>query len=181
MKKILFLLVGVLLPGGVRAYEAAYPMTAAGLCEIKTLPAGTILRTSSRGEYFKENNDLFMRLFRTIQANKVPMTVPVEAGMKPGTMVFYLDTASARRKDLQLPEGVSRKNLPPRRVASIGIRGGYSRESFETHLAKLRAWLRNQKSWREAGEPYAVYWNSPFMVPFFKRSEVHLPVRSQEL
>jgi len=176
---ILMILLGSI--GLAQAYEAAYPMTAAGFCEIKTLPAGTILRTSSRGEFFKENNDLFMRLFRTIQANKVPMTVPVEAGMKPGTMVFYLDQASVPRKDLKLPGGVSRQNLPERKVASIGIRGGYTPERYEKNLAKLREWIKTQKGVRVAGEPYAVYWNSPFMVPFFKRSEVHLPVRSQEL
>ena len=159
-----------------RAYEAAYPMTAAGICEVKTLPAGVVLQTSNRGEYFQENNGLFMRLFQAIKQNKVPMTVPVEAKMRPGTMVFYLDSASAKRKDLQLPEGVSRQNLPGRTVASVGIRGGYNRESFESNLAKLRAWLKNQSQWAEAGEPYAVYWNSPFMLPFLKRSEVHLPV-----
>ena len=166
--------------GSGQAYEAAYPMTAAGFCEIKTLPAGTILSTSSRGEYFQENNGLFMRLFRTINDNKVPMTVPVEAKMKPGTMVFYLDKASAPRKDLRLPEGVSRQNLPARTVASIGIRGGYSRESYETNLTQLRSWLKKQKGWKEGGEPYAVYWNGPFTLPFFKRSEVHLPVVKDE-
>jgi hypothetical protein len=175
--KAAILLVAILSwAGPVRAYEAAYPMTAAGFCEIKKLPAGTVLRTSMRGGYFDENNNLFLRLFDTINRNRVPMTVPVEAKMMPGTMVFYLDSASAKRKDLQLPAGVIRQTLPPRAVASIGIRGGYSRDSYETNLVKLRAWLKTQGQWAEAGEPYAVYWNSPFMVPFMKRSEVHLPV-----
>ena len=176
MKKVLLLLLGFLSAGPAWAYEAAYPMTAAGFCEIKKLPAGTVLRTSSRGAYFDENNGLFMRLFQTINQNKVPMTVPVEAKMKPGTMVFYLDRASAKRKDLQLPAGVSRQALPSRTVASIGIRGGYTQESYEKNLAKLRAWLKTQAKWRAVGEPYAVYWNGPFTLPPFKRSEIHLPV-----
>lgn len=176
MKKILLLLAGLGLPWTASAYEAAYPMTAAGFCEIKKLPAGSVLRTSNRGDYFEQNNGLFMRLFSTINRNKVPMTVPVEAKMKPGTMVFYLDATSAKRKDLQLPMGVTRQTLPPRTVASIGNRGGYSRESYETNLAKLRAWLKNQSQWAEAGEPYAVYWNGPFTPSFLKRSEVHIPV-----
>lgn len=159
-----------------RAYEAAYPKTAAGVCEVKTLPAGVVLQTSGREEYFQENNGLFMRLFNTINQNKVPMTVPVEAKMKPGTMVFYLDGASAKRKDLQLPQGVVRQTLRERTVASVGIRGGYSRESYVANLAKLRAWLKAQGQWEAAGEAYAVYWNSPFMLPFLKRSEVHIPV-----
>jgi len=179
MKPLLLplLWVGMAFPSLGRAYEAAYPMTAAGFCEIKTLPAGTILRTSSRGEYFQENNGLFMRLFRTINDNKVPMTVPVEAKMKPGTMVFYLDQGSVPRKDLRLPEGVTRQNLPARTVASIGIRGGYTRESYEKNLVKLREWLKTQKKYRAVGEPYAVYWNGPFTLAPFKRSEVHLPVQ----
>lgn len=176
MRNFLFVLVGIFLPHGVMAYESAYPMTAAGICEIKKLPAGTVLQTSTRGDYFDENNRLFMRLFNTINQNKVPMTTPVEARRKPGTMVFYLNTASAKRKDLQLAPGVVRQTSPPRTVASIGIRGGYSRESYETNLAKLRTWLKNQSQWEPAGEPYAVYWNSPFTLPFMKRSEVHLPV-----
>jgi len=179
MKPLLLplLWVGMAFPSLGRAYEAAYPMTSAGFCEIKTLPAGTILRTSSRGEYFQENNGLFMRLFRTINDNKVPMTVPVEAKMKPGTMVFYLDQGSVSRKDLRLPEGVTRQNLAARTVASIGIRGGYTRESYEKNLVKLREWLKTQKKYRAVGEPYAVYWNGPFTLAPFRRSEVHLPVQ----
>jgi len=175
------ILVSLLLAGWAtvqvgQAYEAAYPMTLAGFCEIKTLPPGTILRTSTRGEYFNENNVLFRRLFDTINQNRVPMTVPVEARMKPGTMIFYLDKGSIPRKDLKLPPGVSRQNLPGRTVASIGIRGGYTRESYESNLAKLRAWLKTQTRYRVVGEPYAVYWNGPFTLAPFKRSEVHLPV-----
>lgn len=177
MRTVLFLAPWLAWVGGAQAYEAAYPMTAAGFCEIKTLPAGSVLRTSSRGEYFQENNGLFMRLFNTINQNKVPMTVPVEAKMKPGAMVFYLDSSSAKRKDLQLPAGVTRQTLPPRTVASIGIRGGYSRESFEANLARLKAWLKTQPKWHVDGEPYAVYWNGPFTLPPFKRSEIHLPVQ----
>ena len=176
MKTAFLLILGFFLPSLARANEAAYPMTAAGFCEIKRLPAGSILRTSMPGNYFDENNNLFRRLFDTINRNRVPMTVPVEAKMKPGTMVFYLDAASAKRRDLQLPQGVVRQSLPPRTVASIGIRGGYTRESYEANLAKLRTWLKTQPRWRAAGEPYVVYWHGPFTPPPFKRSEVHVPV-----
>lgn len=179
MKLRLFLvpLVGLALANFSQAYEAAYPMTPAGFCEIKTLPPGAVLRASTRGEYFSENNNLFRRLFDAINRNRVPMTVPVEAKMKPGTMVFYLDRASSQRKDLRLPEGVTRQNLAARTVASIGIRGGYTRESYDKNLVKLRAWLKTQKKYQAVGDPYAVYWNGPFTLAPFKRSEVHLPVQ----
>jgi effector-binding domain-containing protein len=159
------------------AYEAAYPMTAAGVCEIKTLPAGVLLEARSEGDYFRENNGLFRRLFEAIQKNQVPMTTPVEAGVRPGTMVFYLDPKSAKRTDLVLQGGVRRREVEERLVASIGIRGGYSKDSFEENSKKLIDWVRSQPGWKVAGEPYAVYWNSPFMIWFLKRSEVHLPIQ----
>jgi len=154
-------------------------MTEAGLCEIKTLPSGMILRARTDGGYFRENNGLFRKLFENIQRNQIPMTTPVEAGIQPGTMIFYLDPASSKREDLKLVDGVERKAVEKRTVASIGIRGGYSRESFDQNQVKLRAWLKTQSDWEAAGEAYAVYWNSPFMIWFLKRSEVHLPVRKR--
>jgi len=171
--------VGLGLGSNLMAYEQAYPMTEPGVCEMKTLPAGVILRARTDGGYFRENNGLFRKLFETIQRNQIPMTTPVEAGIQPGTMVFYLDPASSKRGDLNLMDGVERKPVTERTVASIGIRGGYSRESFEKNQAKLREWLKAQSDWEAAGEAYAVYWNSPFVIWFLKRSEVHLPVRKR--
>ena len=179
MKKLVLVLVASALGSSLMATESAYPMTGAGVCEIKTLPAGVILQARSTGDYFSENNGLFRRLFQTIQQNKVPMTTPVEAGMRPGTMIFYLDPESAKRGDLQMVDGVTRKRVGERVVASIGIRGGYSKESFEKHAQKLREWLKSQPKYQAVGEAYAVYWNSPFTIWFLKRAEVHLPVQEK--
>ena len=82
------------------AVEEAYPRTAPGDLELKTLPAARWMRTESSKDYFAADNGLFMKLFRYIDANKIPMTAPVEAGIRPGTMVFYMDDASAKRADL---------------------------------------------------------------------------------
>ena len=179
LRFLVFSFVGVfgLFGFNAMAYEAAYPMTEAGICEIKTLPAGVVLKASSSREYFSENNGLFRRLFEAIQKNQVPMTTPVEAEIRPGTMIFYLDPKSAQRSNLILERGVERLAVQERVVASVGIRGGYSKESFEENSKKLMAWVRSQPGWKVAGEPYAVYWNSPFMIWFLKRSEVHLPVQ----
>jgi len=172
-----FVAVGGLFGFNAMAYEAAYPMTEAGVCEIKTLPAGVVLKARSSREYFSENNGLFRRLFDAIQKNQVPMTTPVEAGVRPGTMIFYLDPKSAQRSNLTLEKGVERSVVQERVVASVGIRGGYSKESFGENSKKLIDWVRSQPGWKITGEPYAVYWNSPFMIWFLKRSEVHLPVQ----
>lgn len=158
------------------AVEEAYPRTAPGDLELKTLPAARWMRTESSKDYFAADNGLFMKLFRYIDSNKIPMTAPVEAGIKPGTMVFYMDEASAKRSDLAETPQVKLSSVPERRVAAIGIRGSYSRENYDEALAELRAWLEKRTDVKAAGEPYAVYWNSPFVPFFLKQSEVHIPV-----
>ncbi len=158
------------------AVSEAYPRTAPGDLELKTLPAARLMRTESAGDYFAADNGLFMKLFRYIDANKIPMTAPVEAGISPGTMVFYMDEASAKRADLAETSQVRLTSVPARRVAAIGVRGAYSRENYETALAELRAWLARNTEVKAAGAPYAVYWNSPFVPFFLKQSEVHIPV-----
>lgn len=165
-----------LLPSFLRGTENAYPQTEVGVCETKVLPAARLMVASSAGPYFGSDNRLFGKLFRYIQSNEIPMTAPVEARMQPATMVFYCDTASAAREDLKDTPEVILSKVPERTVASVGIRGGYTRESYDAHLAKLREWLKSRPDLREAGEPYAVYWNSPFVPGFLKRSEVHIPV-----
>ncbi len=158
------------------AVEEAYPRTSPGDLELKTLPAARWMRTESSKDYFAGDNGLFMKLFRYIDSNKIPMTAPVEAGITPGTMVFYMDDASARRTDLAETPQVKLSSVPERRVAAIGIRGSYSRENYDEALAELRAWLAKRADVKAAGEPYAVYWNSPFVPFFLKQSEVHIPV-----
>lgn len=158
------------------AVSEAYPRTAPGDLELKTLPAARWMRSESSQDYFAADNGLFMKLFRYIDSNKIPMTAPVEAGIKPGSMVFYMDEASAKRADLAETPQVKLSSAPERRVAAIGVRGSYSRENYEEALAELRAWLAKRTDVKAAGEPYAVYWNSPFVPFFFKQSEVHIPV-----
>jgi effector-binding domain-containing protein len=158
------------------AVSEAYPRTAPGDLELKTLPAARWIRTESAKDYFAADNGLFMKLFRYIDSNKIPMTAPVEAGISPGTMVFYLDEASAKRADLAETAQVKLSSVPARRVAAIGIRGSYSRENYDEALAELRAWLARNTEVKAVGQPYAVYWNSPFVPFFLKQSEVHIPV-----
>lgn len=166
-----------LLPGWLGAVELAYPKTPAGAFETKTLPAGKILVARSSQAYFSGNNRLFGQLFRYIQRNRIPMTAPVEARMQPGAMVFYVDQASAGRSDLADTAEVDLQDVPERLVASVGIRGSYTQAAYDAQLARLREWLAGRPDLEAAGEPYAVYWDSPFVPGFMKRSEVHIPVR----
>lgn len=171
------LLLAALVPGVSPAVELAYPQTEAGACEVKQLPAARLMVTRSESGYFSANNRMFGKLFRYIQSNRIPMTAPVEARVEPGAMIFYCDVASAAREDLRPTAEVALEQVPARTVAAVGIRGSYTEGAYRANLARLRAWLATQPGYAEAGEPYAVYWDSPFVPGFLKRSEVHIPVR----
>jgi len=157
------------------AYEAAYPKTPNGKIEIKTIPASKLMVTENPGSYFESNNELFMRLFRYIGANDVSMTVPVEADIENARMKFYVGGPDSG-KDLRDRGEVKVVSLPERTVASIGIKGTYTKDKFEKNRAKLEAWLRENPRYASVGAAYAVYWDAPFVPWFLKHSEVHIPV-----
>ncbi len=171
------LLLALILPAMAPAVELAYPKTDPAVCEVKDLPASRLMVARSDSGYFSANNRMFGKLFRYIQSNRIPMTAPVEARIEPGVMIFHCDAASAARVDLRPTPEVALESVPARAVAAIGIRGSYTEKSYRENLARLRAWLATQPGVSEVGEPYAVYWDSPFVPGFLKRSEVHIPVR----
>ena len=167
-----------IIPSLVSATEGeAYARTAPGQIEIKELPAARLMISKSEQPYFSANNKLFGKLFNYIREKEIPMTAPVEARINPGVMIFYMDANSAVRTDLKPGAEVELQNLDARTVAAIGIRGSYSKENYEEGLARLKEWLKTQSQLEVIGEPYGVYWNSPFVPFFLKQSEVHIPVK----
>ena len=68
------------------------------------------------------------------------------------------------------------QTLPALTVVSIGLRGSYTRKNYEEGLLKLNRWRAGQKEWQTNAAPYVVYWNSPFMPWFLRKSEIHIPV-----
>jgi effector-binding domain-containing protein len=160
------------------ATEQAFPPTAPGVAEFKTLPAGVLLKSTGRGNYFEESNRLFRPLFNYISSQKIAMTTPVEAQIDQAAMYFWV-APSEVAKVAGDRAGVEVIRLPARQVASLGARGGYGRENFEQTRDKLRAWLETQPDVEATGEAYAVYWHGPFTPWFAKRSEVHIPVRAK--
>ena len=173
-----FLLGFVILPPAM-ATEQAFPPTASGVSELKTLPAGVLLRSSGQGEYFERANDLFRPLFRYISRHDIAMTVPVEARIRDAAMYFWV--AESQHAKVAGSEGaVVVERLPERRVASRGARGSYSRANFERTRDELIAWLATRTDVEAAGEPVAVFWSGPFTPWFVKRYEVHVPVRPRQ-
>lgn len=169
-------LIALLFPASAMASQQAFPPTAPGTCEIKTLPAGTLLKAAKSGNYFAENNGLFRPLFNYISTHDIKMTVPVEAQIDSAAMYFWISPDEVTKLAGAAP-GVEIVQLPARLVAARGTRGSYSQTNFEQTRTELLAWLAGQPGFEATGPAYAVYWNGPFSPWFAKRSEVHLPVR----
>lgn len=175
MKQYLFVLLFVSTTVYSLGYEKAFQKTPAGKVEIKTIPSSTKLTTSTDGEYFDNSNKLFLRLFDYIKENKIKMTVPVEGGLDKSTMSFYLGD-TAKKELLKNSKGVIVTKTEEYTVASIGARGSYSAKNIRASEQKLLDWLNKHKEYSQTGSPYAIFWNSPFMIGFLKRYEIHIPV-----
>lgn len=158
------------------SYESIYPRTAVGAIEIKKLPARTTLVASAPGDAFKDRGAAFRTLFAYINENQIAMSVPVEASASRNEMLFFVGARQAQSRPLASTNGVSVQRLPESTVASIGVRGSYSRANFDAAVSRLNAWLAGHPEWRAEGAPYAVYWNSPFVPWFLRKSEIHQPL-----
>ena len=156
-----------------------FEKTSVGEIKILRLPARMALEATSTVSYFQADNGLFRKLFRFISKNDVAMTTPVEADVNPGKMRFFVG-AKDRTKNISSTPDVVVRNLAPLQVLAIGIRGSYSKKRFMQNNAKLLQWLDKNSKYEQAGDAYAVYWDGPFTLGFFKRSEVHIPVKLRQ-
>ena len=167
------------IPLSSHAYQSMYEKTPVGKIKVIELPERLALEAKSDGTYFDKDNGLFRKLFRYISKHEVAMTIPVEADMNPGKMRFFVGSEDSR-KALKSDDTIKIVKMPARTVLSIGIRGSYSEKNFSTNQKKLVNWIEKNKNFEPAGEFYGVYWDGPFIPGFFKRSEVHLPIRKKE-
>lgn len=159
------------------ATEQAFPPSPVGAAELKTLPAGVLLKASASGNYFDQSNRLFGPLFSYISSHDIAMTTPVEAKIEGAAMFFWV--ANSQRAKVAGSTGtVEVVEIPERWVASLGARGSYSAQNFAKTRDQLLVWLGQRKDVEPAGSAYAVYWDGPFKPGFLKRFEVHVPVRS---
>lgn len=176
MRALIVISVFLIMASSASAYEKAFARTENGVIELKTLPAGRLLESTSSGDYFNQDNSLFMPLFRYISDHDISMTTPVEAQINPGKMYFWV-TPDQVEKAKDNTDRVRVIDIPERRVAAIGAKGRYSESNYEKAKAKLMEWVGKQEGLTILNEPYAVYWNGPFTPWFMKRFEVHVQVR----
>jgi effector-binding domain-containing protein len=161
------------------AYESMFEQTPVGEIKIIGLPERIALEAKSSGPYFQSDNGLFRKLFRYISKNDVAMTTPVEADINPGKMRFFVG-AKDRIKNIASTKEVEVRKIAPLKVVAIGVRGSYSIKRFMENKQKLTEWLAKEKKYEVAGDAYAVYWDGPFVLGFFKRSEVHVPIKLRQ-
>lgn len=182
------------------AAAQAFPPTVPGVTELKTLPAGLLLRSTTvreadpsenaepaaskglgAGTYFGNSGQLFRPLFRYIDSRDIAMTTPVEARVEPGEMYFWV--AAGERSKVTGPDatlGVTVVEVPERLVASRGERGAYSQANYVRARAALLAWVAARPELIADGDAYPVFWDGPFTLWFAKQFEVHVPVRLRE-
>jgi len=177
MRRYLISLLVLLFAPLIMAAPQAFAPTEVGVSEIKTLPAGVLLKAQGEGNYFSASNRLFRPLFNYISTHNIAMTTPVEAKIDDAAMYFWV-AESERSKVAGSGGGVEVLEIPERRVASLGARGSYSAANFSKTRDALVSWLSTQPGVEAAGPAYGVYWNGPFTPGFLKRFEVHLPVRA---
>jgi hypothetical protein len=174
--QIFFTLLLLLTTFNLMGFEAMHEKTPVGEIKVLQLPARTALEANTGQSYFSENNGLFRTLFRYISKHDLSMTTPVEAEIEPGRMRFFVGGKDAN-KSRPSTDSVTVKELEPMRVLAIGIRGSYDEENFRENRDLLLQWIDEQTTYKRAGEPYAVYWDGPYVPWFLKRSEIHLPIR----
>lgn len=167
--------------------------TPPGAIDLKRYPS--VRRAEYQGKARPEQgrNAGFWPLFRHIESRGIAMTSPVEmdyhAGSfnrpasdelpegqrdEPWTMSFLYRTTD----DGPVEQGsrVTVRDTDPTTVLSIGVRGDYSAANRRRAMEQLDAWLADNPEWSKAGDPRALYYNDPFMVPMWKWSEVQVPV-----
>ena len=110
MLRRLSLLALLLLTPFAAMSSPAFPATEPGVTELKTLPAGLLVRSEAKGDYFEKNGDLFRPLFRYIQRKDIAMTTPVEARVGDTSAMYFWIAASERPK--------AETDLPPAAPAS---------------------------------------------------------------
>ena len=173
------LIIGVFFLQTLCAYEEMFKKTPVGVIKTVDLPERIALEAKTTGSYFQSDNGLFRKLFRYISSNDVAMTTPVEADINPGKMRFFVGNKD-RGKSISSTKDVEVRKVAPMKVVAIGVRGSYSVKRFMENKQKLMTYLAKDDKWEIAGDAYAVYWDGPFVLGFFKRSEVHLPVKLRE-
>lgn len=171
------------------------PATPEGKIEIKTYPAYRSITYEHHGNLPRASQAAFNALYRHISSNQISMTTPVEvrypdhAATATITPTNLADTGTAKvsfiypQPDItpqQVGNDVCVTDHPAITVASIGIRGAYTWESYQQHWQQLQSWLQQHPEYEIVGSPRRFLYNSPYTPVEKKMSEVQIPIQKKE-
>jgi methionine-S-sulfoxide reductase len=148
-----------------------------GLVRVKTYPP----TREARVEQGDSGNGQFMTLFDHIKEEEIAMTAPVVmehedeiANGQPQAMAFlYRQPDQAQAGEFG---SVNVVNTPPMTVVSVGLMGAYKTSEQQAARTELDAWLEEHPEWIATGDVRVLGYNSPFMLPWKKYSEVQIPI-----
>ncbi|MEM7246327.1 MAG: heme-binding protein [Acidobacteriota bacterium] len=156
--------------------------TPVGVVQVREYPAYRAA-TVGAAQVGADSRPMFLTLFRHIKTNDIAMTAPVEMtyvddGGELASMGFlYRSTtqgAAGPGGDVQV------RDLTPRLLASVGVRGAYDdHDTFLRGWSQLETCLAVSDEWVADGPPRFLGYNGPFVPPFFRYGEVQVPVRKR--
>lgn len=204
LSKAVIALAAVAVAGGVGYYvyerntgQPDYQLLSAdGRFELRQYPALLVAETIQTGSRdsalnrgFRELADYIFAKSRSgdeiamtapvIQTReKIPMTAPViqdQAGRESWRTRFIMPPRYSRTTLPKPAEGVTIAEIPPRRVAAVRFSGTADDVALATRESELRRWIA-ARGLQVLGEPEYAFYNSPFIPPFLRRSEVLIRV-----
>ena len=158
-----------------------------GDIEVRQYEPMIVARTRVTGSFEDAGNAAFRRLANYIfggnqREQKISMTAPVSQtpDTVDGYWVTFMMPARYRLEDLPRPKDASIElvKLPPRTMAAIRYRGGWSENLYKNNEAKLKQAMRASASWKITGEPVWARYNSPMMPSLFRTNEILVPVKA---
>jgi hypothetical protein len=167
--------------------------------ELRRYEPHIVAETLVDGDFDGAGNKAFDRLFQYISGNntareKVAMTLPVgqEAVGEKISMttpvgqqrdngrwaVSFMMPAAYALETLPKPNdaGVTLRQVPAQRMASIRYSGFWSEQSYLSHKKSLTAWI-TENNLKAVGEPIWARYNAPFVPWFMRRNEILVPVQ----
>jgi len=191
---------------GIRsAEEASYVvLDEQGEFQLREYARLVVVETTIDTEFKEAGNEAFGRLFGYISgenrgSRKIAMTAPVIASEDDSangepidmtTPVIAGQDAGGWRFAFVLPDGYTLDNSPiplnpsirlveiaPKRVAVARYSGTWNEVAFRDNSARLQTWM--QKNQLEAASlPRVAGYDPPWTIPFLRRNEVMIDVRS---